>query len=335
MKAAQVSKAKGPFEIVEKEIPKPGVGEVRIKVEACGVCHSDSFVKEGTYPGLTFPRVPGHEVLGTIDELGAGVKGWKKGQRVGIGWHGGHCFNCDSCHAGDFTLCDNEKVCGISYDGGYAEYMVAPQEALAKVPDELKSTEAAPLLCAGITTYNALRHSSAGPGDIVAIQGVGGLGHLAIQFASKMGFRTVAISSGEQKKALALKLGAIDYIDSKKNNPAEALQKMGGARVILATAPSKNAIQSIVNGLGKNGQLLIVAVTGEAIEVNPLNLIQRRLSVKGWSSGHAKDSEETLSFSAMSKIAPMIEEFPLEKVNEAYEHMMSNKARFRVVLKMK
>lgn len=334
MKAAQISKAGGTFEIVERDIPKVGPEDVRIKVQACGICHSDAFVKDGAFPGIKYPRVPGHEVMGIIDEVGSNVKAFKKGEKVGVGWHGGHCFHCKFCRRGDFVLCQNEKICGITYDGGYAEYMVAPQEAVARVPEGITPEQAAPLLCAGITTFNALRHSPAHPGDLVAIQGIGGLGHLAIQFAAKMGFKTVAISRGEDKRELAMQLGAHIYIDSAKTNPAQELQKLGGAKVILATAPSKEAIDSVIGGVGKDGQLLIVAASSGAIEVYPLQLIMNRMSVAGWPSGDAKDSEETLDFCVTSKLAPMIETYPLEKVNEAYERMITNKARFRVVLKM-
>ena len=334
MKAVQISKAGGDFELVEREIPQPGLGEVRIKVEACGICHSDAFVKEGTFPGITYPRVPGHEVAGYIDELGEGVSAWEKGQRVGVGWHGGHCFTCEPCRVGDFVNCQNQKITGITDDGGYAEYMIAPQEAVALMPDRLKAVDAAPLLCAGITTYNALRNSGARGGDLVAIQGIGGLGHLAVQFANKLGFRTVAISRGQKKKDLAFKLGAHHYLDSASVNVAEELSNMGGARIILATAPNSQAIARIVDGLSIDGKLMIVAASGDPIEVTPLQLIIGRKSILGWPSGHAKDSEETLNFSALSGALPMIETFPLERVGEAYERMITNKVRFRVVLTM-
>ncbi len=334
MKAVQISKAGGDFELVEREIPQPGLGEVRIKVEACGICHSDAFVKEGTFPGITYPRVPGHEVAGHIDQLGEGVSGWQKGQRVGVGWHGGHCFTCEPCRVGDFVNCQNQKITGITDDGGYAEYMIAPQEAVALMPDRLKAVDAAPLLCAGITTYNALRNSGARGGDLVAIQGIGGLGHLAVQFASKLGFRTVAISRGQEKKDLAFKLGAHHYLDSASVNVAEELSNMGGARIILATAPNSQAIARLVDGLSIDGKLMIVAASGDPIEITPLQLIIGRKSILGWPSGHAKDSEETLNFSALSGALPMIETFPLERVGEAYERMITNKVRFRVVLTM-
>jgi propanol-preferring alcohol dehydrogenase len=334
MKAVLISKAGGEFEIVDREIPTPGPNQVRVRVEACGICHSDAFVKEGLFPGIAFPRVPGHEVAGVIDEVGAGVSAWEKGQRVGVGWHGGHCFKCDSCRAGDFILCENAKICGISYDGGYQEYMLAEQEALALIPDDLKSADAAPLLCAGITTYNALRNSGARGGDLVAVQGIGGLGHLAVQFARKLGYRTVALSGGKDKEFLAGQLGANYFVDTTAENPVEALQKLGGARVILATAPNSQAISGLVDGLGPNGKLLIVAAAAEPIQVSPLQLIHGRKTIGGWPSGHAKDSEAALNFSALAGVRPMIETFPLEHVAEAYRKMIDNRARFRVVLTM-
>jgi len=327
-----INKAGGDFQLVEREIPQPAPDQVRIKVNACGICHSDAFVKEGTYPGISYPRIPGHEIVGTVDALGANVKNWEKGQRVGVGWHGGHCFNCDACRDGDFIQCENAQVCGISYDGGYAEYLVAPQEAVASIPDDLKDVDAAPLLCAGITTYNALRNTDAKPGDLVAVQGIGGLGHLGLQYAHRMGFKTVAISRGTDKKQLAMDLGADAFIDAKAEDPAKELQKHGGARIILATAPSAKAIESVIGGLGRNGQLLIVAATPEGVSVNPFSLIGNRASVQGWPSGTARDSEDTLQFSALAGITPQIETFPLEKANEAYARMINNEARFRVVL---
>lgn len=334
MKAAQISKAKGDWEIVERRLPEPGPGQVRIKVEACGVCHSDMFVKEGLWPGLQFPRVPGHEVAGVIDELGSGVSNWKLGQRVGVGWHGGHCFQCDACRRGDFILCQNEKVTGISHDGGYTEYMVSPAEAVAAMPEELPAAEAAPLLCAGITVFNSLRHAGATAGDLVAVQGIGGLGHLAVQYARRMGFATVAINRGKDKEALARKLGAKHYIDSAAGHPAEELQKLGGARVILATAPDAKSISALTGGLAGNGKLLIVAAALEPLTISALDLISRRRSIQGWPSGTAIDSEDTLRFSAMAEVRPMIETFPLEKVATAYERMISGKVRFRAVLTM-
>ncbi|UCD82674.1 MAG: alcohol dehydrogenase catalytic domain-containing protein [Desulfobacterales bacterium] len=334
MKAAQISEAGGEFEIVEREIPTPGPNQVRVKVEACGICHSDAFVKEGLFPGIAYPRVPGHEVAGIIDEVGSGVSHWEKGQRVGVGWHGGHCFKCASCRAGDYILCENAKICGITYDGGYQEYMVAEQEALARIPDDLKSAEAAPLLCAGITTYNSLRNSGARGGDVVAVHGIGGLGHLAVQFARKLGYQTVALSRGKDKEPLAVELGAHHYIDTTSENAVEALQKLGGARVILSTAPDSKSISGLIDGLGANGKLLIVAAAVEPIEVSPLQLIRGRRSITGWPSGHAKDSEAALNFSALTGVLPMIETYPLEHVADAYGKMINNRARFRVVLTM-
>ena len=333
MKAVEVSRPGAEFQVVERPIPEPAEGWVRIRVEACGICHSDSFVKEGHFPGLAFPRVPGHEVVGRIDKLGKGVTAWKEGLRVGVGWAGGHCFVCEPCRRGDFVSCVNGKITGITHDGGYAEYMTAPEEALARVPDKLDPLETGPLLCAGITTFNSLRHSGARPGDLVAVQGIGGLGHLGIQFAAKSGYRTVAISRGKEKEQLAHELGAGAYIDSSAGEAAEALQRMGGARVILATAPNSKEISAIARGLGVRGVLLLVAAPAEPIEVSAFNLIGGSRTVQGWAAGHAKDSEETLEFSALSGIRARVEVFPLEKVNEAYQRMMTNKARFRVVLK--
>lgn len=333
MKAAQVQEKGGDFVIVDLDKPKPEKKEVLIKVEACGICHSDAFVKDGTFPGIQYPRVPGHEVVGIVEEIGEEVKMWKKGQRVGVGWHGGHCFECDPCRRGDFINCQNARVSGISYDGGYAEFMVAPQEAIAAVPDELSSAEAAPLLCAGITVYNALRNSGIKPGDVVAVQGIGGLGHLAVQYAVKMGMRTVAISHSNNKKELAEKLGAQHFINTNQVDPVKALQELGGASLILATAPVSSVITAIVGGLGIDGKLLIVAATGDPVEVSPMQLLMGRKSVSGWPSGTAKDSEDTLHFSALTGTTPMIEEYALKDVNEAYDRMINNKARFRVVLK--
>lgn len=334
MRAVQVSQAGGDFELVEREIPTPGRNEVRVRVDACGICHSDVFVKEGMFPGLEYPRIPGHEVAGVVDALGEGVTSWREGQRVGVGWHGGHCFTCEPCRDGDFINCDNAKITGISYDGGYAEYMVAPQEALAAIPDDLSAVDAAPLLCAGITTFNALRNSGAAPGDVVAVQGIGGLGHLGIQYAKKLGFKTVAVSGSSSKKELATELGADAFIDASAEDPAEALQKLGGAKVILATAPSSKAMSSVLGGLARDGKLLIVGIGNEPIEVPPMLLVSARRSVSGWPSGDAHDSEETLAFSALSAVRPMIETFPLENVAEAYGKMMDNKVRFRSVLKI-
>lgn len=333
MKAAQVQQKGGDFVIVDLEKPKPGKKEVLIKVEACGICHSDAFVKEGTFPGIQYPRVPGHEVVGIIEEIGEDVNIWKEGQRVGVGWHGGHCFECEPCRRGDFISCENALVSGISYDGGYAEFMTAPQEAVAAVPEELSSAEAAPLLCAGITVFNALRNSGIKPGDLVAVQGIGGLGHLAVQYAVKMGMRTVAISHSDSKKDLAKQLGARHFINTEKEDPSKALQSLGGAKLILATAPISKAITAVIGGLKIDGKVLAVAATGEPVKVSPMELLMGRKSISGWPSGTAKDSEDTLDFSALTGTVPMIEEFPLDKVNEAYEQMISNKARFRVVLR--
>jgi D-arabinose 1-dehydrogenase-like Zn-dependent alcohol dehydrogenase len=332
MKVVQVAKPNAPLELVERATPEPAAGQVRIKVQACGVCHSDMFTVTGGFPGIQFPRVPGHEIVGLIDALGPGVPDWKKGARVGVGWHGGHCGHCNSCRRGDFIHCATGQIPGISYDGGYAEYMLAPFEALASVPDELKSADAAPLLCAGITTFNALRHSGAGPGDLVAILGIGGLGHLGVQFAAKMGFRTVAIARGADKGPLARQLGAQIYIDSTTQNAAQELGKLGGAKVILATVTDAKSMSSIVGGLGIDGKLLVVGASGDAIEVAPMMLIGGRRSVAGWPSGTAPDSEDTMNFSVHSNVRPMIETFPLAKAAEAYARMMSGKARFRVVL---
>jgi D-arabinose 1-dehydrogenase-like Zn-dependent alcohol dehydrogenase len=334
MKAVQVSKPGANFEIVERPTPQPEPGQVRIKVEACGICHSDALVKEGHWPGSQYPRVPGHEIAGRIDAVGANVTQWKPGQRVGVGWHGGHCFQCDPCRRGDFVLCLFAKVTGISFDGGYAEYVVVPAEAVAAMPDDLPAAEAAPLLCAGITVFNSLRNSGARSGDLVAVQGIGGLGHLGIQYARQMGFRTVAIGRGKDKQALAKKLGAHEYVDTSAGAPAEALQKLGGARVILATAPDSKSISALVDGVSPNGTLLIVGATMESLTVTPLQLIGGRKNIQGWPSGTAKDSEDTLQFSSLSGVRPMIEKYPLEKAAEGYEQMISGKARFRVVLTM-
>jgi D-arabinose 1-dehydrogenase-like Zn-dependent alcohol dehydrogenase len=334
MKAVQVSKPGGNFEVVERPIPQPGRGQVRIKVEACGICHSDALVKEGYWPGIQYPRVPGHEIAGRIDAIGADVTLWKPGQRVGVGWHGGHCFQCDPCRRGDFINCQFEKITAITFDGGYAEYVVVPAEAVALMPDDLPSDEAAPLLCAGITVFNALRNSDARAGALVAVQGIGGLGHLGIQYARQMGFRTVAIGRGGDKQALAKKLGAHEYVDTSAGDPAQALQKMGGAHLILATAPDSKSISALVNGLGPRGTLLVVGAGLESLTVTPLQLIGGSKTVRGWASGTARDSQDTLEFSSLSGVRPMIERYPLEKAAEAYQQMISGKARFRVVLTM-
>jgi D-arabinose 1-dehydrogenase-like Zn-dependent alcohol dehydrogenase len=332
MKAVQVAKPNAGLEVVERGVPDPKARQVRIKVQACGVCHSDMFTVAGAFPGIQYPRVPGHEVVGIIDALGADVPDWKQGMRVGVGWHGGHCGHCSSCRRGDFITCTQGQIPGISYDGGYAEYMIAPFEALASIPDDLKSEDAAPLLCAGITTFNALRHSGARTGDLVAVLGVGGLGHLGVQFAAKMGFKTVAIARGADKGPLAKKLGAHVYIDSTSQNAAEELTKLGGAKVILATVTDAESMSSVVAGLGIDGKLVVLGASADPIEVSPLLLIGARRSIAGWPSGTAPDSEDTLRFSVLSNVRPMIETFPLADAAAAYEHMMSGKARFRVVL---
>jgi D-arabinose 1-dehydrogenase-like Zn-dependent alcohol dehydrogenase len=332
MRAVQVSRPNGPFELIERDIPNPSAGLVRIKVQACGVCHSDSFTKEGTYPGIQFPRVPGHEVAGVVDSIGPGVTEWKVGQRVGVGWHGGYCTRCNACRHGDFINCSNMKVCGISYDGGYADYMIAPVEALALIPKELSAQDAGPLMCAGITTFNSLRNSGARPGDSVAILGIGGLGHLAIQFAVKMGFNTIAIARGADKQVLAKELGAHHYIDSQAKDPSSELNKLGGAKVVLSTITNAKAIQAVVKGISVNGKLVLVGVADGLLEIPPMWLITGKHSVSGWASGTSMDSQETMDFSALTGVRSMNEEFPLERAAEAYERMMSGKARFRIVL---
>jgi len=334
MKVAQISKPGGDFEIVEREIPNPGAGEVRIKVQACGVCHSDVFVKEGLWPGIQYPRVPGHEVAGVIDEIGAGVTGWKVGQRVGVGWHGGQDNTCLECRRGHFLYCRNPKVAGISYDGGYQQYMVAPVEALAAIPDTLSDAEAGPLLCAGVTTFNALRHSGASPGSLVAVQGVGGLGHLGIQFANKFGYKVAAIGRGSENSVLAKKLGASVYIDSKAVNAAAELQKLGGAQAILATAPNSKAMSDLIDGLAPNGKFIVVGISSDPIAVTPLQLISGERAIQGSAVGTPTDSEDTLRFAELSGVRPMIETYPLERAQEAFARMMSGDAQFRVVLTM-
>ncbi|HVC20140.1 MAG TPA: alcohol dehydrogenase catalytic domain-containing protein [Vicinamibacterales bacterium] len=333
MQVAQIARPNGPFELVERDVPEPGAGAVRIRVDACGICHSDAFTKAGTFPGVSYPRVPGHEVAGVIEAVGAGVAGWAAGDRVAVGWHGGHCGYCDSCRRGDFVTCQvAPQIPGITYDGGYAAYMVAPTGALARIPEGLSAVEAGPLMCAGITTFNALRHSGARPGDLVAVLGVGGLGHLGVQFAAKMGFRTVAIARGPEKEPLARQLGASAYIDSRAQDPAAALVKLGGARVILATVTNGPAMTAVLGGLGLNGTLLIVGAAAEPLEVPPLLLIGGRRSIQGWPSGSSIDSQDTLAFSALTGVRPMNEVFPLARVTEAFDRMMSGQARFRVVL---
>ena len=332
MKAAQISKAGGAWELVEREIPEPTSGHVRVKVEACGICHSDVLVKEGLWPGLQYPRVPGHEIAGRIDALGDNVTPWQPGDRVGVGWHGGHCFVCEQCRRGDFAMCVNRKVTGIDFDGGYAEYMIAPASSLAAIPDEVPAEEAGPFMCAGVTVFNALRNSGARAGDVVAVHGIGGLGHLGVQYARRMGFQTVAINRGNDKEQLALKLGAHQYIDATANDVVAELQKLGGATVILATAPNAQAISPLVDGLAPSGKLLVPAAPSEPLTINVFSLITRRSSVAGWYSGTANDSQDTLEFSALSGVHPMIEKYPLDRVEDAWVQMESGKVRFRVVL---
>lgn len=332
MKAAQISKAGGDFELVERNIPDPDVGQVRVKVEACGICHSDALVKDGIWPGLQYPRVPGHEIAGRIDAIGDNVKSWTVGQRVGVGWHGGHDFTCEQCRRGDFAMCVNRKITGIDFDGGYAEYMIAPESTVAAIPDGLPAEEAGPFMCAGVTVFNALRNSGARGGDVVAVHGIGGLGHLGVQYARRMGFETVAINRGSDKEELARKLGAHHYIDATASDVVAELQKLGGARVVLATAPSAQAISPLVDGLAPSGKLLVPAAPAEPLSINVFSLITKRSSVAGWYSGTARDSQDAMEFSALSGVHPMIEKYPLDQVAEAYEQMHSGRVRFRVVL---
>lgn len=334
MKAVLISKPGGNFELVERPTPEPARGQVRIKVEACGICHSDELVKEGHWPGIQYPRVPGHEIAGRIDKVGPEVTQWKAGDRVGVGWHGGHCFTCNPCRRGDFIHCQNEKITAIHFDGGYQEYVIVPAEAVALIPEELSAADAAPLMCAGITVYNALRNSGARGGDLVAVQGIGGLGHLGIQYARQMGFHTVAIGRGGDKEALAKKLGAHGYIDTSSRAPAQALQKIGGANVVLATAPDSKSMSALIDGLAPNGTLLVVGASMESLSATPLQLIPGSKTIKGWASGHARDSQDTLEFSALTGVRPMIEKYPLEKAADAYKQMITGKARFRVVITM-
>jgi len=332
MRAVEATSPQGPLRMVEREIPQPGPRQVRIKVQACGLCHSDSFTKDGTWPGITFPRVPGHEIAGVIDAVGAEVPEWRPGERVGVGWFGGNCGYCEACRRGDFVTCRNGRITGITQDGGYADYVVVPFEALARIPDELTPIEAAPLVCAGVTTFNALRNSGARPPDLIAVLGIGGLGHLGVQFAAKMGFRTVAIARGKDKEPLAHQLGAHHYIDSQAENVSEQLQKLGGAKVVLATATSNKAMADTLGGLGLNGKLIILGASFEPLQVNTPPMIGERQSIAGWPSGSSIDSQDTLAFSDLNGVRPMTEVYPLERAAEAYERMMSNKARFRVVL---
>jgi D-arabinose 1-dehydrogenase-like Zn-dependent alcohol dehydrogenase len=335
MRAVQVSKAKGPFEIVEREIPQPGPGDVRVKVQACGVCHSDSLTKDGLFPNIAYPRIPGHEVAGVVDAIGAGVKGWKFGDRVGVGWYGGHCGYCDSCRRGNFGLCLVDRaVTGISRDGGYAEYMVTPAVTLALIPDEVSAVDAGPLMCAGVTTFNSLRNSGVGPGEVVAVLGIGGLGHLGVQFAAKSGYKTVAIARGADKAELAKKLGAHVYIDSDKQDVAAELLKLGGAKTVLATATSADAMTAVFGGVAIDGKLMVLGVPDGPVQVNAFIAIMSRSAVRGWYSGSSIDSQDTLRFSALTGVRPMTQVFPLEKVNEAYDAMMSGTVRFRAVLKI-
>lgn len=333
MRVMQVAHAGGPFELVERPLPEPGEGQVRLKVEACGVCASDGITKEGYMP-IDYPRVPGHEVAGQVDAIGTGVTQWQVGDRVGIGFHGGHCFVCPACRSGDFVNCVNLKSTGISFDGGYAEYMVAPQDALARIPDELEATLAAPLMCAGMTTFNVLRHSGVQPGDLVAVLGLGGLGHLAVQFAAKAGYKTVVIARGAGREKVARDLGANFYIDNTATNAGEELQKLGGAKVILATAPSSQAIEEVVSGLAANGTLMLLAVPNAPLAISATELLFGRKKVQGWYSGHAKDIEETMAFSVLSRIRPKVEIYPLKQADQAYASMNTGKANFRAVIKM-
>jgi len=332
MRVAQVVAGKGPFEIVERERPDPRPGYVRVKVQASGICHSDSLTKEGIWPGIQYPRVPGHEVAGVVDALGGGSEGLKVGDRVGLGWHGGHCGRCASCRRGDFVTCQRGQIPGITFDGGHAEYVIAPAVVLARIPDGLTAADAGPLMCAGITTFNSLRHAGAQSGDLVAVLGIGGLGHLGVQFAAKMGHETVAIARGKDKEALARQLGAHHYIDSEAQDPAKALSALGGAKVILATVTNGKAMTATLGGLAIGGTLVVLGAAHEAIELPPLLLIGGRRGVRGWPSGTAADSEDTLAFSARTGVRPMNELFPLERAAEAYDRMMSGRARFRVVL---
>ncbi|WP_160134958.1 alcohol dehydrogenase [Halococcus salsus] len=332
MRAVQVSEPEADFEVVERDVPEPGPEEVRVAVDACGVCHSDAFLKEGQWPGVEYPRTPGHEVIGHVDAVGERVESFAEGDRVGVGWHGGHCFTCEPCRRGDFIACENGDVTGFDHDGGYAEFLTTPQETLARVPEDLDAAAAAPLLCAGVTTFNSLRNTDAEPGDLVAVQGLGGLGHLGVQYASRFGFETVAVSRGTDKRDLAFELGADHYVDSEAEDPAEALTDLGGAKVVLATAPHADAMESVVGGLGVDGTLLTVGVPGEPLSVPVQPLVTSRQSVAGWPSGDARDSQDTLEFSALRDVESMVETYPLEEAEEAYERMMNSEARFRAVI---
>jgi D-arabinose 1-dehydrogenase-like Zn-dependent alcohol dehydrogenase len=331
MRAAQISKAGGLFETVEREIPTPGPRQVRVKVEACGMCHSDAFVKFGAFPGLQLPRIPGHEIAGTIDAIGPGVTAWREGMRVGVGWHGGHCFECSACRRGQFINCERAKITGISHDGGFAEFAVVPAESVARLPAGLSATDAGPLLCAGLTTYNALRNSGARAGDTVAVQGIGGLGHLGLQFAASMGFRTIAVSRGADKEPLARELGAHEYIDTSRTSAAEGLKKLGGADIVLATAPNASALEEALGGLKARGTLLIVAAPAEPFKVSAFALLSGK-RIQGWPSGTPIDSEDTLDFAVQSSVRPRTELFKLEQAEEAFAKVMENRIRFRAVL---
>jgi D-arabinose 1-dehydrogenase-like Zn-dependent alcohol dehydrogenase len=331
MKAVQATKAGAPFEVVERDVPEPGVGQVRIKVEACGVCHSDAFVRAGAFPGMKLPRIPGHEIAGRVDAVGAHVTEWKAGDRAGVGWHGGHCYVCNACRRGLFLNCEKAQITGISFDGGYAEYVVVPHAAVARIPEKLAATDAGPLLCAGVTTYNALRNSGARPGDTVAVQGIGGLGHLGVQYAARMGFRTVAISRGADKEELARQLGAHEYIDTQKIPAAEGLKKLGGADVVLATAPNAEAIESTTDGLKPRGKLVIVAAPFEPLKISAMGLLSGK-GIAGWPSGSSIDSEDAMNFSALTNVRPRVEVFKLEQAEQAFGKMIENRVRFRAVL---
>jgi D-arabinose 1-dehydrogenase-like Zn-dependent alcohol dehydrogenase len=332
MKAAQISKAGGDWELVERDISEPGSGQVRVKVEACGICHSDALVKDGIWPGLQYPRVPGHEIAGRVDAVDANVTSWAVGQRVGVGWHGGHCFVCEQCRRGDFAMCVNRRVTGIDFDGGYATHVIVRPETLAAIPDDLPAEEAGPFMCAGVTVFNALRNSGARAGEVVAVHGIGGLGHLGVQYARRMGFNTVAINRGRDKEDLARQLGAQHYVDATAQDVVAELQKLGGASLILATAPNAQAISGLVDGLAPSGKLLVPAAPSEPLSINVFSLIMKRSSVAGWYSGTAMDSQDTMEFSALSGVHPMIEKYTLDRVADAYEQMHSGKVRFRVVL---
>jgi len=335
MRAAQLSRPGGPLEIVNLEIPQPGPGQIRLRVDACGICHGDALALAGRWPGFQYPRTPGHEVAGVIDAIGDGVERWKVGQRAGVGWHGGHCTHCLPCRRGTFNRCEQLKVPGLVYDGGYSEYMITPAQGLAAIPDTLTSQEAAPLLCAGLTTFNSLRRTGALAGDLVAVQGLGGLGHLGVQFASKMGFETVAVGRGRDKEQEMRAFGAHHYIDAEAEKPAEALQKLGGAKTILATGFDSKAMAALVDGLGVDGTLITIGADMNPMEVSPLQLISKTRSMRGWSSGVSADSEDTLRFCAITGVRPRIETFPLAQAPAAFGRMMSGKARYRVVLTMR